>query len=305
MGCLQLRANSHVSGVAVKSYMSAHNPPPRNFSEPEALRRRVALLEEATSKAWSERADLEGRIACLEHGHTTAARTTAQAFEANAMRLTELAVSVAELPLGHVLQDALEQLASMRTMLDAKAERKDQDRLADALGQSCRDLTATLRVCRQDLAILEQSCKGLDHAVNEYSKDVSRLDQACSDLHQAFEKREQDLTDLERQWSRRLWGYRENSPSATRRPRPPSGRTYACPTDSVALPPWKPWPTNGTKLETALVTQQADSGPQRLDSPARRLCDSGLRTGLVPLRTARGNRESWWAEERPPDPIDA
>jgi len=287
--------------VEADSCMSAHNAPPRNFSESEALRRRVALLEEATSKAWSERDDLEGRVACLEHGHTTAARTTAQAFEANAMRLTELAVSVAELPLGHVLQDALEELVCMRAMLGAKADRKDQDRLADALGQSCRDTTATLRVCRQDLAILEQTCKGLDHAANEYSKDVSRLEHSCTDLHQAFEKREQDIADLERQWSRRLWGYRENSPSATRRPRPPSGRTYACPTDGVALPPWKPWPTNGTKLEAAPITQ-ADSGPQRLDSPARRPCDSGLRTGLVPLRTARGNREGWWAEERPLDP---
>lgn len=389
-----------------------HSPgSPRHFSAsealPEALRRRIVLLEEATSSAWSQRSDLEGRVASLEREFNSAMRSNAKSFEANAQRVTELAVSVAALPLGRALHDAIDQMRwledewgqssneranlqdsisrldgrtmalekcvqeaarrvgtaeatmietsrahsvrrekdlaemaacvekdrlaetlhdrfmdiralvdskadrrenmdtvrfaetlqerfqELRTVLEAKADRRDQDRLADALSQSCRDLTSTLRCYRQDLSILEQSSGDQSHRISQCSQDVSMLAIRCSDLESSFAKKSQQLVDLERQWSRRLWGYRENSPSTPRRPRQAStprdggAMDRGSPNGAVlsAAPPWKPWPEGGI-VTKAHTDQPTDTVP------------SGWRDRLSHQRAARGDREGLRAEER-------
>lgn len=326
--------------------MIAHSSDPEARTREEGLRRRVALLEEANAKAWSERTDLEARVASLERECSGASRTTAQALEAGARQVTELAVTVAELPSSLHLRKALDQLswleepdrgsghrhqlqellscldsrvlaveksvraaehrigpsevaggpeheqlanvlqtrfqslrAQLESKLESKSDRKDQDRLADALSQSCRDLTSTLRACRQDLATLDQNCKDLAQSVALYGQDMSRLDQGQLDLQRSVSKWEQDIKDLERQWSRRLWGYRDSSPSLPRRsaPRPCSGsRTYRA--DSPGKAPWKPWPTSAATSKPLSAVQQDenvqrsayDTGNQRLGMP--RIC---------------------------------
>jgi predicted RNase H-like nuclease (RuvC/YqgF family) len=199
---------------------------------------------------------MQGRIAGLEREHESASRIAAQALEAGATRVTELAVTVAQLPPGSALHTAIDQLRWMeeevpcaaqplrlkhilscfdsrlksceksvdnkaaeqelRMQLESKAEVEDLDRLADALSQSCRDLTSTLRACRQDLATSEQNTHDLATSVTQCSQEIARLDRNCEQMQKLFEKREQDLLDIERLWSRRLWGYRESSPSSAR-----------------------------------------------------------------------------------------
>lgn len=326
------------------SAYSSPRPVPRiHAGDPaEALHRRLALLEEASTKAWSERTDLECRIASIEREHSSSARTNAQAFEADAMRITELAVTVAELPAGRALHNALQQLRwlddaegqkpklqqllsrmdcrllaveraveknnsssashehflterfnELEAQLDFKAERTDQDRLTEALSQSCRDLTATLRACRQDLATLEENFRDMARHVTHYSQDVSRLDHSSLELQQAFAKRELDSEDKERQWSRRLWGYnnsnnREASPSSARRARPVSG-CNANRAEGAGIPPWKPWAT--ARKEGKI--ESGSTGPGIPWPP---------RPGGARLHSTHDDREGLWAEDRLPSP---
>merc|ERR1719379_42755 len=141
----------------------------------------------------------------------------------------------------------------IRCQLDSKTDQKDHTRLADALSQSCRDLTATLRASRQDLAVLERNGNELSSIVAQNSKDLARLDTSCTELQEAYDLREQDLADLEKKWSHRLWGYRENSPSEPRRPRSQSGNT----TSRSDVPPWRPWGITPQKTQ-AMAHQAAD-----------------------------------------------
>jgi chromosome segregation ATPase len=265
------------------------------MSEIEGLRRRIALLEDASTKAWAERDELESRISALEQEHAAASRASHQGIEANAKRLTELAVFAADLPHGHALDAALQQLqglekhssgqgmwlqnlfsrldtrisametciqdvvqalqtpqyarntilaetlsaqfSSLRETLDSKADDKDQHRLADALSQSCRDLTSTLRVYRHDLTSVEQKCDYM-------SQSIQQNEQALGELGEFLATRDEELSDLERRWSKRLWGYREISPSSARHARPQSAGGTNQP-DAVHIKPWRPWSPNG------------------------------------------------------------
>jgi len=305
----------------------------------EALQRRIVLLEESSSKAWSERTDLESRIESLEREQAAASRSAAQAFESGATRVTELAVAVAEMPsalelytaLGHLrgLEDLqergsgqrlpLQQLLSLldgrllaveerfnevREQLEAKAESRDQDRLADALGQSCRDHTATLRACRQDFAVLEQNCRDVAQAVTHANQEVSRLDRCCAESQRSVAKWEQDMGDLEQKWSRRLWGYSESSarPSSARRPagRPVSGcianRGVDCEGEGADKRMWKPWPNNG------VVVRAQPVDIQQADDLARRICDGGPQRPPGAPPSALRDREGFRAEEQPRSP---
>jgi hypothetical protein len=176
---------------------------------------------------------------------------------------------------------------------DTKADSKDQRKLAEALNQSCRDLTSTLRVHRQDLAQLEQKGVEMARTVHENREQVA-------DLGMFLAKRDEELTDLERRWSKRLWGYTENSAgasrsrpqSASRRVQPQSGGC-AAPAEAgndpaenagarAALTPWKYWKHSGGLAPTVLApTGLAPTAPKsprkpcQVESLAQRLWESG------------------------------
>lgn len=283
---------------------------------PEALSHRIAVLEDASAKAWTERDNMESRLAALEREHAAAVRASEHAFEGNACRVTELAMSVAEYPHGRLMRAALEQLqwleeadagervqlqdlfaglatrvsyleqcihvveesiagaeveartgddsarfadslcarfCELKALSDTKADCKDVDRLGQALNQSCRDLTSTLRVYQQSLAQLEQKSSNLVNSVEQNCQEVV-------DLKEFLAKRDQELFDLERQWSKRLWGYGELSSS--RRVRPQSARG-AKQSDGASVPPWKPWPSSSAAVQTksnpSQITTASDS----------------------------------------------
>lgn len=268
---------------------------PSQSCDADALRHRIALLEDASSKAWSERDSMESRIAALEREHASAIRASEHAFEGNACRLTELAMSVAELPRGPVMRAALEQLSwldeedsgqklrlqslfnslesrlanleqcvrsaedsiagaevgttscdphaqfaqslcarfcELKALCDTKADCKELDRFGQALNQSCRDLTSTLKVHQQNLTQIEQKCSSLGCSIEQNCQDVV-------DLRDVLAKRDEDLFELERQWSKRLWGYSELN-SSSRRARPQSARG-AKQAEVTNAQPWKPW----------------------------------------------------------------
>jgi len=309
----------------------------------EALHHRLALLEDASAKAWSERDNMESRISTLEREHTAAIRASEHAFEGIACRVTELAISVAEFPQGPVLQGALEQLqwleeegsgqrmwlqdlvtglesrvsyleqcihsveesiagievkattgdhharfaeslcarfCELKALSDTKAECKDVDRLGQALNQSCRDLTSTLKVHQQNLAQLEQQSSKLGYSVEQNSQDVI-------DFRDFLAKRDQELFDLERQWSKRLWGYGELSSS--RRARPQSARGTKQ-TDGTSTP-WKPWPSSSAKFETRPTVPQPTNFSDS-DSLPCRLCGVSPTQGKSFGKTGETNKAS-------------
>jgi len=99
----------------------------------------------------------------------------------------------------------------MRSILGSAATMKGQERLAEALNQSCRDLSSSVMDVRQGQSMLEQNCLNLSQSVMQYKHEVSTVGQTIQDFKRIFVKREQEIGDMERQWNRRLWGYTDYS----------------------------------------------------------------------------------------------
>jgi chromosome segregation ATPase len=91
-------------------------------SEMEALRNRVAAIEEANNTAWRSRTDFEGRVNAIEQGHTFAVQQTVRGVQDVTAQLTELGNSIREFPSATNLHRIMRQLKWLDTSAGLELE---------------------------------------------------------------------------------------------------------------------------------------------------------------------------------------
>jgi len=89
------------------------SPSPRRKANDDVMQRHIARLGEASLEAVAEHAALKERVETLERERDATTRSNAHAFEGLAGHLTDLGVTISELPSASSLHEALVRIASL------------------------------------------------------------------------------------------------------------------------------------------------------------------------------------------------
>jgi len=163
-----------------------------------------------------------------------------------------------------------------RRDFEASASKKDQEKLAEALSQSCQDLSASVMAVRREMSVLEHKCADLGQNVLQYREAVGHYDVTIGELKCSFIKQNQMIGDLEQQWARRFWGYQDGS------------NTQMPQSQHAAHQPARFGIQDGSKFETPPHSPKFETVPSsRSSSPCREASCGGQGTcsgDLAPWR---------------------